>query len=209
MKRIAPVLALFAGLFALGAPVTAAAAPAAGQAVVLQADMDGDGRPDRVSLAPATDAANQQILAVTLGRLSYVTRLPLFSPSGEVYRPEVVNLDNHGAQELLIAESIGANTVEYTVWSMADGGLSPVRMVNDTRPFRLSVSESRSVFARYHCVDYYPSERRELVSITAELDEGSGICSGTVTVYDIFGGVATPLVSGPSIAFHSDPGSCQ
>ncbi|TDV55432.1 hypothetical protein [Actinophytocola oryzae] len=204
-----PVLALVTGLLALGAPVASAATPAPAS-VTVQADVNGDGVPDRVVVSPATDAANQQILTVTIGRTNYVahTAMPYFG----VQAPKVVDINLDGKQELIVTEDIGAHTYWYSVWGMF-GGLRPVRLADQVTKLQLLEGESVGELARYNCNDYTPSGRRQLVTYTAQLaDPNTLMYTGHRVTYDIVNGIATVTnafaLSGPQIIFYGDPSSC-
>lgn len=205
MKKFVPALALFTAVFALAAPGTASAAP-----LIAYADLNGDGRPDRVSVSVAADNPDQQSVIAMIGRSTYVGRTPFSSLVG--VRPlRVVDVNGDGRDEVLVTESVGANTLTYTVWGM-NGGWGPVRLA-DGSPLYLAEGGGISAVSRYGCTTYgWPY----LLKVGATLiDWEHGMYHGEVIRYAVNNGVATEVdrreLVGSVETWNSqaDPKSCE
>jgi hypothetical protein len=205
MKALVPVLALFTAISALAAPGTASA-----ETLTAYADLNGDGTPDQVSVSVAADNPNEQSVIAKIGRRAYVARAPLASEVG--VRPlRVVDVNGDGREEVLVTESVGANTEMFTIWSL-DSGWRPVRLA-DGSPLRLWEGGGISAISRYGCTTYGP---RELNTVSAELVNWEhGVYVGAVVGYAVSNGIATEMgtmeLVGNRDLFVSqaDPSTCE
>jgi hypothetical protein len=193
MKAFASLLALFATA-ATTAAVFAGTASADPQAVAY-ADLNGDHRIDRVTVQPAPDNPNQQILVGRVGSTNFVTRVQLDSVGEGVLPLHVVDLDHDGRQEVVVTEVVGANTLWYTVWGLSNGnGWQPLRTTDGT-PFYLYDGGGISAINRYGCTEVHG--HRELVVLSAFIQDpwDDEIYAGTLDSYTVHNGVATPASS--------------
>jgi hypothetical protein len=133
MRRTTPATRTFHALSALGiataalliAPSPGAAAPEPAGQVDTEADVDGDGVANPVTLhqvAPGTQLLRigmpEEFVDARIG-VDDSVRLPLIAP-----RPVDVNGD--GRDELVLAVAVGANTTTFEVWSYDDDRLHAV-----------------------------------------------------------------------------------
>jgi hypothetical protein len=200
MKAVAPALALFAAIFALATPGTAAA-----DTMSVPADVNGDGVMDRVSVSTVDGNPNAQTLAVKVGRLNYVKQIPMDNFDSTVQQPRITDINQDGRAEILVTDSIGANTLGLSVW-VVDGGLHQVTWT-ETQPLRVWESSS------FYNVDGYRCADGKLVTVRgSSYDSADGTFVGAYTTYDLHGRTATMVssapVSGPRSAFWTDPKSC-
>jgi hypothetical protein len=182
MKIVAPALALFSALFAFGSPAAAATTEYA-----VRADLNGDGTLDRVVVRPTTDNPEQQFLVATVGRTNFVARVPMDVPFG-VQPLRVSDIDADGRDEITVTETVGANTLWFSVWVL-DRGLQQVRLADGT-PLRLYEGGGRSSIVGYGCE--FVDGRQELFTVRAELvDEEIGLYAGERVNHTVVHGVAT------------------
>jgi hypothetical protein len=206
MKRIAPVLALLTATLAFAAPANAAAD------TTVQADLNGDGQLDRVAVSPVPGNPSEQNLTVKIGRLAMKTRVPL-SAEGGVQPLRVVDVNNDGRDEILVTQSVGANTDTFSVWGMFDSLRAVVR--DDGTRLHLWEGGAVSSVSRYGC-EVAGDGNRQLVSVWgASKDVNSDYLKGErVTFTVLANGVATirsrAWVEGfrDSAAFMTDPQAC-
>jgi hypothetical protein len=195
MKAFAPLVALFTVAVALVAPATASADDVS----VAYADLNGDHRIDRVTLARAHDNPNDQLLVATVGRTSHVRRIPT---AGEPLSPlRVVDLDHDGRQEVLVTEMNGANTSWFGVWHLADGNDWQPVLAASGGGFELYEGGGVREVSRYGCRQV--GGRREVVLLSAQLRDpwADEIYSGRLWSFTVRDGVATltssTAVTGP------------
>ena len=98
-------------------PAGIAAADSSETSVV---DLNGDGTPDTAQLSAIGDGAQQSLKFTVDGR---VTEAVLTGdPSFGTQPMRVLDVNHDGRQEVLVTESIGANTTWFSVWDLgADG----------------------------------------------------------------------------------------
>lgn len=198
MKAIAPVLGLFAAIFAL-APATASADPITVSTV--QADLNGDGVLDTVTARQAADNPDEQTLVAKVGNRNYVGRAPMDAYFGmEPLRVGDVNAD--GKDEIFVTEVIGANTTHMSVWAM-NNGWRPLRNA-DGADLRLYEGGGVSAVDGYGCE--FANGRFELFRVAGYLtDWDNYIYEGQKTNYVVQNGVVTQVsyepVTGPREAF--------
>jgi hypothetical protein len=212
MKAVAPLFALFATVSAFAAPAVAAAStPAAQSGYTVDADLNGDGRLDRVSVAPIAGNPSEQSLVATIGRVNYVAHVPVDQPSG-VQPLRVTDMNGDGRQEVVVTETVGVNTNWMTVWGMF-GGLRAVTR-DGQHPMTLFEGGGNSAISRYGCE--YTSRGRELVDVSAEsTDVTFTNYEGARTTYTITSGgwavqTSSTYVTGPydTAGFQADSNTC-
>lgn len=209
MKALATSLALITAILTLATPANAAT-----DGFTVDADLDGDGRTDRATIEPVVGDPGRQLLTVTIRGDRVATRvtalIPLASPFG-VRPPRVVDLDADGRDEIVVVESVGANTDGSTAWGLF-GGLRPVTSTDGT-PLRLWEGGGISALSRYGCE---PADgARRLVTVAATLvDRDNLVYAGDRVTYTVTGGVAVETTRQPvtgardDAAFQTDPGAC-
>ena len=181
-----------------------------------QADVDGDGRLDGVTLREVS--ADSQTLTFGLAdeqvqiTIAGDARYPLQTP-----RPVDVNSD--GSHEVTVPEFIGANTITSNIWryDVQRGKIFPVSNPDGSR---LKVYEGGGASARsgYNCFDYPDTGARDLETLEARMvgtSDGSPLFNGVRTRYHVVYGIATQVkrveyeaIAGTDPRLDSDPRSC-
>lgn len=123
---VAAAVALPLGAAPAGAATTAAPKPCVGTgcSVVSRADVDGDGRPDTVSVTRQKKGASHTLRVVTArGAVSSVTvATPWLSESAPAFRG-AVTLDGVRGAELVLLTETGAHTSYHRVYTWRGGRL--------------------------------------------------------------------------------------
>jgi hypothetical protein len=211
MKLVASTLALFAAAAAFATPAAAATAPAQ---FAVQADLNGDGTLDRVVVKAVPDDEFAQSVIATVGRANYVARTEFYAPEGVgVQQPRVVDVNDDGRDEVLVTESVGANTYKFTVWGVSSHGWGPVvyGIAPDVK-FAVWEGGGAEYFDRYGC-EPDPFGGRRIVSVYASKNEHEIFWGGRIT-YGIYDGsawtISSTSVSGTrnSSVWHTDPQAC-
>ncbi|WNV85703.1 hypothetical protein [Umezawaea sp. Da 62-37] len=204
MKRTAALL------LALSASVAFAAPASAADQVTAQADLDGNGVLDTVTAETIAGNGNEQLLTATIQGLRLTALAPLDSHVG-IQPLRVVDLNDDGTDEVVVTQSVGANTVGFGVWGFS-GGLRPV---TGTTGSALKLWEGGGISALngYGCEN--SGDGRVLVAVDARLtNQPKGIYTGKRVTYTVENGVATETartsVAGPWDApgFQADPDAC-
>ncbi|SFQ71310.1 hypothetical protein SAMN05421810_11439 [Amycolatopsis arida] len=204
-RAIASALALATAGVALAPPAHAASDP-----VTAYADLDGDGRQDRVTVEPVADNPNEQLLTATVRGIRLTARVPFDSVVG-VQPMRVLDVDGDGREEVAVTEVLGAHTRFLGVWGLLDG-LRPVRMADGT-PVELVEGGGISSISRYGC---RPGKGgRELVQVGALLVDWETFgYEGERVTYSVRDGVAvetarTPVSGGADeVTSGMDPATC-
>jgi hypothetical protein len=179
----------------LAAPCIAAAQESS-EVVSADADVDGDGAANRVTLqqvAPGTQLLRVGMPEEFLGaRVEGDESLPLIVPF-------VVDVNGDGRDEVVLATSLGANTNTFEVWSVDDGRLHAVT-TEDGRPWRFHEGGGVSAIGAYGCAPGTPGRR--LRTVQARLDDaasgdGTPRYDGAVVTHAVAGGVAHPAATEP------------
>jgi hypothetical protein len=227
MRRTTPATRTFHALSALGiataalliAPSPGAAAPEPAGQVDTEADVDGDGVANPVTLhqvAPGTQLLRigmpEEFVDARIG-VDDSVRLPLIAP-----RPVDVNGD--GRDELVLAVAVGANTTTFEVWSYDDDRLHAVS-TQDGATWQLHEGGGVSAISGYGCAPPQPGgSGRQLYDVQARLDDaassdGTPRYDGTVVTQNVTGGVARPASTVPlhdvtrdDPRVWTDPGTC-
>jgi hypothetical protein len=194
MKAFVPLLAMFAATFAIAAPATASA-----DDLSVQADLNGDGQLDTVAIQPIAGDPDNQRLVATVGGATLTATMPLNVWQSRVQPLRVVDLDGDGWDEIVVTETVGANTLSFTVWGLF-GGLNPVVGPDLTTPLRLWEGGGLAAVSRYRCEP--AGSGRELVTVLAEpANPDWSIYEGERVTYAVHNGVATETsrtsVTGP------------
>lgn len=154
----------------------------------IEADMDGDGTYDPVTLQQVTPES--MLLRVGLAD-QYLDATVPGNASG--LAPRVVDVDADGRDELLVPESVGANTITFTLWSYEPGaGLR--HMADPTgAPWKVSEGGGVSAISDYGCIADHDDQ--QVILINARLDDDAAdpsTYSGTRTAFTVESGTATP-----------------
>ncbi|MCG8919725.1 VCBS repeat-containing protein [Actinokineospora sp. PR83] len=195
-KFVMPVLAALAGVTALAQPASAGTAREAAQA-----DLNGDGRADRVVVEAVAGAPEVQSLVATVNGVRLTARPPMDNYGG-VQPLRVVDLDGDGRDEVLVVQSVGANTTSSGVWGLY-GGLRPM-LTADRAPLLLWEGGGISAISRYGCEQ--TATGRQLVTVGAQLtDWDNGVYEGERVTYAVTGRVATETSRTPVTGGSQDP----
>lgn len=209
MKYIAPVLVLFTAFSA----AVALAAPAAADVQSVQADLNGDGVLDQVTARQAPDNEHEQVLTALVGNVGHVARVPLnVSPAGGAQPLRAVDVNADGRDEVVVTESLGANTYGFSVWGMA-GGWQPLYLnqAGGGGKLRLWEGGGHSAVSGYGCE--YVGGERQLFTVAAELvDPVTETYAGTRINHTVLYGTAVEVsrqaVVGSRPALKPNPLSC-
>jgi hypothetical protein len=197
----------------LAVPGTAAAQEGAGQ-VSADADVDGNGVADRVTLQERSPGT--QLLRVELpgGPLEAEVRGDEGLP---VIVPFVVDVNGDGRDEMVLGISLGANTTTFEVWSVDDGRLHALT-TEDGAAWRLYEGGGATAIAAYGCAPGTPG--RQMRVVQARLDDaasgdGTPRFDGAVVTHVVTGGVAHPAATEPlqdvtrdDPRLRADPATC-
>lgn len=172
---------------ALLVPGGAVAAPPSDEART-EADLDGDGRADPVTLVQVTPES--MLLRVGLADRFVDATVP---GNARGLAPRAVDLDADGRAEVLVPGSVGANTVTSTLWGLGPG--AGLRQTTDPggAPWTVSEGGGASAISGHGCLADH--DGRQVVLVDARLDDGSAdpnTYSGTRTALTVANGTATP-----------------
>ena len=175
------------------------------------ADLDGDGTADPVSLQQVTPES--MLLRAGLADQFVDVTVP---GNARGLAPRAVDVDADGRDEVLVPESVGANTITYTLWDHEAG--AGLRHATDPTgsPWKVSEGGGVSAISDYGCIADHDDQ--QVVVIDALLDDGSSdpnTYSGTRTALTVENGTATPTstvpidrVSREDPLLHVDPATC-
>ncbi|OZM70159.1 hypothetical protein CFN78_26680 [Amycolatopsis antarctica] len=188
-KTVVTMTALTAGLFAL--PVGIASAQEIPQVQQAAADLDGDGTADLVTLTPLGDGSVQS-LRFTVNGVENSVEMPADAYRG-VLPLRVTDINGDGSQEVVVTESMGANTATFSVWDRAADGAPRGLTTEDGQPLKLNEGGGAASRVGYECAA--SATGRDLITLAA-----SNVGTGTDLVYDgsrvryqVQDGVATPV----------------
>ncbi|MGP4020681.1 hypothetical protein [Saccharopolyspora sp. 5N708] len=171
------------------------------------ADVDGDGRPDPVELQQIS--ADRMLLRVGLAD-EFVDAVV---PGNAASQPPVaVDVNGDGFDEVLVPESVGANTITYTVWAYSgEAGLFGVPL-RDGAPWRIAEGGGATAVSTYGCGPGLPG--RVLDSVNAYQDDTGGYQGSRIT-YQFAYGVANTVYTTPirdaardDPMLRADPATC-
>ncbi|GAB1515742.1 hypothetical protein [Actinophytocola sp. KF-1] len=212
---VASALALSATVFGLAGQVHSGerqAVTADADVQTVYADLNGDGRMDRVTLRTVDGNMDEQVLTARVGgkRLTATVSSSLIAGTQPM---RVVDVDADGRDEVVVTEMVGANTDHYGVWGLHGTALTPVKLADGT-PLRLMEGGGLAAIVRYGCVDDH--DGRQLIQVSGQaVDLDYTRYEGEYVAYVVDGGVATEVarvpVSGPrdTPGFQADPALCH
>lgn len=221
MRTVSAALLLaIAPIFAFATPATATPVNAGpvpigevfvpGQ-VSVQADLEGDGILEKVVAQPIAGNPDEQLLVTKIRGERLTARAPLASYLGRL-ELDVADVNDDGRDEVVVTESIGANTNGMSVWGLYGGGLRPVIKADGSV---LKLWEGGGVSAHFRFTCEPVGDRRGLVTIRAELTDWQlGIYTGERVSYTVRDGLATESgrvqVVGPrsTAGFQGDRTAC-
>jgi hypothetical protein len=164
--------------------------------VSTNADVDGDGRAEPVTLRQLSPGT--QLLRIDLPS-GYVedqvhglegVELPLAVPS-------VVDLNDDGRDELVVTLALGVNTTTFEVWGF-DNDRMHALTTEDGAPWRLHQGGGVSAIDEYGCVP--GTAGRQLRTVQAVIDDaasrdGTARYDGEAVTYSVYDGVAHPAAT--------------
>ncbi|MEO6083094.1 MAG: VCBS repeat-containing protein [Umezawaea sp.] len=212
LLALAPVLAF--AVPAAATPVNAGPVPIGevyvpGQ-VSVQADLDGDGTLEKVVSQPIAGNPDEQLLITRVHGTRFTARAPLSSNVG-IWKLVAVDVNGDGRDEVIVTESIGANTLRMSAWGLF-GGLRPV-IKTDGSVLNLWEGGGISALSNYTCEPV--GDSRRLVTVGGVLtDWEHGVYTGERVSYTVHEGLATESgrvqVVGPrnTADFQADPAAC-
>lgn len=199
MKTVVPVLALALAGFAFATPA-AVAQPAS----EVYLDFDGDGRVDRawIESVAGNPVPTTQVLSAQVGAERYRAYVPFASWSTDARPMRVVDLDGDGREEVVVAESVGANTTTSSVW----GFNGRLRALTTADGGKLVLAEGGGLAARslFGCETDGDGDRA-LVTVSTQLDWDANRYVGERVVHAVAGGVASEVSRTPVDAAPGDP----
>jgi hypothetical protein len=213
---VAPALALTAAVMGIAAQAGTVAPQAVRGEVAVEgqqtasADLNGDGRLDRVTLRPVDGNPNVQELVARVGGKRLTATVPMNNYGG-VQPMRVVDVNADGRDEVVVTQSVGANTDSFGVWGLHGNALSRVRLADGTQLI-LWQGGGASAVLRYGCTADH--DGRQLVQARGMGIGDYTVYEGEYVVYTVDGAVATEVarvpVSGPRDApgFQADPAAC-
>ncbi|WP_249124331.1 hypothetical protein [Saccharopolyspora erythraea] len=183
-------------------------APAHAQEPGVKADIDGDGRADPVSLRQVSD--DQMLLRAGLSE-EFTDAVVQGNARGLPLIP--VDVDGDGTDEVMVPESVGANTVIYTTWRYTpEAGLHPVRTA-DGKPLGLAEGGGARALSTYGCTP--APDARLLVAVNAFATPDDSAFEGERVTYSVRDGIATLVTSAPvqgagrdDPQLQADPATC-
>jgi hypothetical protein len=186
VKKIAVTTGVVAAVLGCA---TVGVASATAESVTTQADLDGDGTPDTLTLTQ-TGAETQELVATAGGTVARVT-IPM-DPFFHTRPLRVTDINADGKAEVLVTEYIGANTFTYSSWDFDGAHLRELRKP-DGQPFPLYEGGGIRASSGYTCEQ---SERgRVFVVYNSETDDLTAdpvVYHGDRISYLVRDGVATP-----------------
>ncbi|WP_146107980.1 hypothetical protein [Actinokineospora auranticolor] len=198
------------GVSLLGAGVAAAQVGSSAGAVVVWADLNGDRVKDKVTLRPVAGSKTQQELSATVRGKRYTARMPLENFAGTVRQPVVVDLDKDRRKEVLVVESVGANTDRLSAWRLSGRSLVPV--TSGGKAVQIWQGGGVSGVLRYGCEQARSGGR--FVTVSAELDWARDVYVGERVTYTVRNGkmavIGRKHIEGArtDAAFQTKPGAC-
>lgn len=183
--------AVTTGIVAAALAATAGSASASEppqQSFTAQADLDGNGTLETVTITKSSDAMD---LSATIDGKTVHANVPGDGFAGDVSPLRVADFNGDGAADLVVRYSVGANTDWLGVWDYDGTGF---RQLTTPDGKALTLNEGGGLAARtgYACADV---PHRELTSVAAEADDISKdpiTYTGSRTTYLVRDGIATP-----------------
>lgn len=201
-------IGVIAGALGMLPAATASAAPQQ-QA---SPDLNDDGRQDLATLEPVGDGSQQLLRFIVDGRTAEAV-LPGDSSAGA--RPmRMTDINGDGAQELVVTESVGANTETLAVADLGPDGT--VRTLTTSDGERLELYEGGGIAARsgYECAP--AGNARMLITLGATNEGPASAYDGSRIGYEVRDGVATRIDEVPfegvgqdDPVLQVDPASCS
>jgi len=194
--------------------LTAAAPAMAADPITTVADLNGDGEIETVN-AQLTGDSDQLISATVNGTYTSI-HLPADSQFG-IEAPRVTGLNGDGRAELIVTQSVGANTTFFSVLHYDGRNLSQVVGADD-KPFSVAEGGGLAAHLGYQCTSLEGG--RAFATVAAETDDISRpveqlTYSGTRTVYTLRDGALSvhdtiPFSGRPSTdpVLSADSASC-
>lgn len=189
-RRLTAAVLLAAASTGAGSLAPASATPQEGGTV--QADVDGDAKPNAVAVREIAPAVHE--LSVHAGGRALRATFPT-GGTVPLQQPRAVDIDGDGRAELLVAHGADARTGTFNVWKYDPArGLVRMAAANGT-PFDVTEGSGLSEVHGYSCAPD-PPRPRELVTVNVELTSAPGettAYTGTRINYAVDGDVIRPV----------------
>ncbi|KAA9158118.1 VCBS repeat-containing protein [Amycolatopsis acidicola] len=144
-------------------------------------DLDGDGYPDLATLTMAGDG--QQRLDFTVRGETTSVQLT-GDPAQGVQPMRVTDMNGDGRQEVVVVESVGANTTFSTVWDHAGSGPRALS-TSDGKPLQLAEGGGMAARLGYECASN-AAGGRDLITLQVSRDDGDAVTyTGSRVRYEI------------------------
>jgi hypothetical protein len=219
-KRVATVLALTAAAAAYEPAIAfaseSAIAPRTAQdweTATTYADVDGDGRPNAVTVREVS--ADTQTLTFAFPEELVQTSFEA-DAAAPLQQPRPVDINGDGRDEVVVAHAVGANTITFNIWKY-EPGQGIVRLTTSAgAPFEVYEGGGVASIARYGCTP--TPAGRHFVTVNAQLAEtpdGELRYDGERTTYSVNRNATTvetltPIHRAPADdpRLAADPASC-
>lgn len=184
-KRAATVVALSAATAVSAATMAFASEPAATTAdewetVTTQADVDGDGSPNAVTLREVS--ADTQTLTFAFAEEVIDTSFEA-DARPPLQQPRVVDIDGDGRDEIMVAQSVGANTITFNIWKY-EPGQGIVRLTTSAgAPFEVYEGGGVASISGYSC-NQVPGGR-EFVTVNSHTSSTEPVFDGDRITYSV------------------------
>lgn len=160
----------------------------------IQADVDGDGNLDQVTLSEISADSQKLVFSVPQGEIAVTIAGDSSFPLQE---PRRVDVNGDGQHEVLVAEFVGANTVTFNGWYF-DVDRNKIFPTSTPDGSRLKIYEGGGVSAinGYSCVGHPDTGARDLSTVEARLVDTPGdqpVFDGARTTYHVDGGIAREI----------------
>lgn len=213
-KRIACALAMAAtATTSMATLATASPAPQDNrESATAYADVDGDGAPNAVTVREVADDVQTLTFAFAGGQIDTTFPADARPP---LQQPRPVDIDGDGLDEVIVAHSVGANTLTFNIWKFEPGeGIVRLR-TSAGAPFEVYEGGGVSATSGYGCTP--TPDGREFVTVQAAQagDPAEQRFDGDRTSYRVHGDAVsvesrTPIEQAPADhpLLDIDPATC-
>ncbi|RZS36558.1 hypothetical protein EV193_107239 [Herbihabitans rhizosphaerae] len=176
-------------LATVAASGTASAQEPGYESTTVYADVDGDGKPNAVTVNEVSPNRQALIFAFAEDALDVSFEADTAPP---LQPPRVVDVDADGRDEVVVAKVVGANTLTFTVWKFDQvRGIVPLT-TNAGGPFDVFEGGGIAAVSGYTCATDH--DGRQFVTVNAHLvgpPSGNPRYDGERTSYKVTGNSVT------------------